>query len=165
MAVRGAVTPLTLPSRGRFPAYGLQAPLMSNVGHHESGTHESVQVTYVLRNGPAASTLGAASRRQLAHSRYEHDSQRRTLCSTASLPLVSRYAKLQTRRRRPCAVRRSLNHGHSDAQTFAAARRARVQLTSPVCRLPAQRSTGPSPSSRGSAPPATWRAPLRSRSR
>ena len=26
---------LTLPSRGRFPAYGLQAPLMSNVRRHE----------------------------------------------------------------------------------------------------------------------------------
>ena len=34
-AARCATRRLTLPSRGRFPAFGLQAPLMSNVRRHQ----------------------------------------------------------------------------------------------------------------------------------
>ena len=44
----GANRRLTLPSRGRFPAYGLQAPLMSNVRRHMPRSRRNVLLLPVL---------------------------------------------------------------------------------------------------------------------
>ena len=80
-AARGSL--LTLPSRGRFPAYGLQAPLMSNVGRHKEHVSECHASRHCSQSVKAASSLrvciGCAARKSYALASFQDRAAR--LCS------------------------------------------------------------------------------------
>ena len=79
---------LTLPSRGQLPAYGLQLPVMSNVGRHKKHVSESRAPhrcsPAVKASGSVRVSIGCAARKKNAHASLEARASR--LCSGFQRP-------------------------------------------------------------------------------